>query len=451
MRFFEHRDQAVSERAPRVVGFDERRPGGGERRAMSGVRDQALDRRGERGAVPRRHHLASARGAQDLGRIAAHRGHDRAPARQIVEQLDRNGFPREFVSAGGGHARVGGVDHLDQLFRGNARAEFDVGEARLGHAALEPRLGHPVADQQEADIVTTLKARGRIEQHVHAVHQPVGAGVEHRERAASVALGSWRESLGVGAVGDQLDAARRDTAALELALHARRHRDQARGARVEESGQRAERGSREPGLHLSEGDRGSRPVVAHVDHQRRGVADGGEPGNHPEKEWRSGREHHVRAWSAERDRERAPRKGGVIPQAGKRCLSRGRVQPHALDREPAIALRGATHPGVLGADHARRMIRKPGHHPHLVPRAFEGAREMQRASRCGAGLGRPVLGDEQDTHRSPSLRPSPPRPAGDAPRHDRATTATGAAEGRRRRAARERRRARPSTAHGARP
>ena len=69
---------------------------------------------------------------------------------------------------------------------------------------------------------------------------------------------------------------------------------------------------------------------------------------------------------------------------------------------PSDRLARAAHAAVLGVDHAGGMVGQARHHAHLVPGADQRAREVQRARRCRAGLGREVLGHEQHAHPPPS-------------------------------------------------
>ena len=279
-----------------------------------------------------------------------------------------------------------------------------MAEPRLLGAALERGLGHAVPHQDERHVVATLEALRRIDQRLHAVDQAVGPGVEHRERTprGAVPPAAGAEEVGVGAVGDECQAPAVESAGLELAAHARRDGDHARGAALQEPRQPLQGPGHRSGPELPQGHRRSRPVVAAVQHQRRAVAARGEPRRDPEEERRRARDHEVGPRSGERHRESRPGEGEVVPEPRHRGLPRRGVEPDALDRDAAAALGGAADPRVLGPDRSRGMVREPGQHPHLVARSLERAGEVRRARRSGPRLGREVLGHEQDAHRDAS-------------------------------------------------
>ena len=180
-RPFDQPHQGRAQRAARVMALDEGRPRHAQCRARRGIVRQPRQRLRERGAVLRRHHHAAARVLHDARGIAAHRGHHRAAAGEVVEELDRNGLAAEGMRARRRHAHVRGADHLDQSRGRQAGLELHAVQPRTPRPLLERGLGDAVAHQHEADVAPRSQPLGRLDQRLHAVHQPVGSGVEHGE------------------------------------------------------------------------------------------------------------------------------------------------------------------------------------------------------------------------------------------------------------------------------
>ena len=82
-------------------------------------------------------------------------------------------------------ADVGVADAADEPPRGLARPQRHVLEAARLDALRDRVLGDAVADQNLAQIVAIAQPLDRVHQRLHAVHEPMRAGIQHRERRAA--------------------------------------------------------------------------------------------------------------------------------------------------------------------------------------------------------------------------------------------------------------------------
>ncbi len=383
-----------------MIALDERRARGREPAPQRRIVAQREQRLRDGLAVLGFHHEPAARTPHHVGRVAAHGRHHGHAAGEVVEQLHGDRLAREHARARGGQAGVGAVQQPHQFGGRHARAELHGVQRALARGALEPFLRDAVAHQQQPHALPA-QALGRVDQRLHAVHEAVRARVDRRERRARIAAVARRrpEQLGVRAVRQEHEPALLEPARRELALHARRHHQDARGAALEEPRDAVEHARHQARAHLAQRDRGVRPVVAAVVHERGAAQPRREPRRDAVKERRCGGQHHVGPRPRQRHRQQRERERQVVREARDRRLARRGVEPHPLHGDAVDRLGPAPRAAVLRPDLAGRVVRQPREHAHLVPGAHERPREVQRAGGRGARLGREVLRDEQDAHR----------------------------------------------------
>ena len=180
-----------------------------------------------------------------------------------------------------------------------------------------------------------------------------------------VAVERRGEQLQVGGVRHQHDPLRVHAGRRHAVADARRERDHACAAAVHEALERAGQAPRERIAQRAHLDRGLRPQVAHLEHERRAVAGRGQQGRQRDRERRRGGVDHVGTRPAQRvqrgghgkarEGQHPARVGGG---GGAHVVGVAAARAHHLD---------AVHLAAAGGR---------GYHPHGVSAVHEPAREL---------------------------------------------------------------------------
>ena len=182
----------------------------GEIGPQGGVAGETRECFRERVHVLGRHYQGSARGAQDLRRLALERREDRPPAREDLEHLRGDEGAEERHRAQRDEDHVGRAVQRGHFLAGHGVPERHVFEGERAGLRLQGFLLRALADEEEVEAGIRPQALRDVQDPREPVADAVGAAVEHQELVAEAQPAAQHEVLGSRLEGLQVDAVRDD-------------------------------------------------------------------------------------------------------------------------------------------------------------------------------------------------------------------------------------------------